>query len=321
MKQESSLMATLDPNAAQVLAAMALSGYPPLDEMSPADARAASALGFASMRGPKREVAVVREVNAEGRHSPIPLRLYRPLGSNADSALPAVVFYHGGGWVIGDLDIYDHVCRILCEASGCVVVSVDYRLAPEHKFPAAVEDAFDALQWISKHAGTLGIDPERLGVAGDSAGGNLAAVTSLIARDAGGPALKHQLLLYPATHVSGTTTSYHENAEGYFLTASLMRWFGEHYFNDANDRSDWRASPLLASSHRDLPPATVMVCGFDPLRDEGIAYEEALKQAGVATELIRVDDQIHGFLMMDGAIPSAVKYLQRCGAAVKQALA
>jgi acetyl esterase len=311
-------MTTLDSGAANVLAAMA--GQPTLDSMTPPQARAMFSMAFPTMQAAKPEVAEVRDLAAEGARGSIPLRLYRPAGSAAKAVLPGIVFFHGGGWVIGDLETYDNICRLLCNASGCAVVSVDYRLAPEHKFPAAAEDCFDATRWIAAHAAELGIDPARLAVAGDSAGGNLAAVVSLMARDAGGPALKHQLLFYPVTDLSGETESYRVNGRDYFLTQTLMRWFGDHYVRSETDRSDWRASPLLAHTHTELPSATVLVCGFDPLRDEGIAYAAVLQGAGVPTQLIRADSQIHGYLLMDAAIPQVSQAIKNCSASLRRAL-
>ncbi len=310
---------TLDPQAAQVLAAMA--NMPSLDTMTPADARATSALAFPTMQGPKPDVAEVRDLTAKGPAGAIRLRLYRPLDSTAAAALPGLVFFHGGGWVIGDLEIYDNLCRLLANASGHAVVSVDYRLAPEHKYPAAADDAFAATRWIAAHAAELGIDATRIAVAGDSAGGNLAAVVSLMARDAGGPHISHQLLLYPVVDMSSESDSYRANGQDYFLTEALMRWFGNHYLASQAERSQWRASPLLASSLANLPSATVLVCGFDPLRDEGLAYAEALKRAGVATSVLRIENQIHGFLMMDAAIPAAQSAIDECAAALRLAQA
>ncbi|MDB5986885.1 MAG: alpha/beta hydrolase fold-containing protein [Nevskia sp.] len=311
-------MTMLDPNAAKVLAAMA--GQPTLDMMTPPQARAMFSTAFPTMQAAKPAVAEVRDLAAEGTQGSIPLRLYRPAGSQAAAMLPGIVFFHGGGWVIGDLETYDNICRLLCNAAGCAVVSVDYRLAPEHKFPAAAVDAFDALRWVAAHAAGLGIDAARLAVAGDSAGGNLAAVVSLMARDAGGPALKHQLLFYPVTDLSGETESYRVNGSDYFLTQTLMRWFGDHYVNDVGDRIDWRASPLLAHKHGELPSATVLVCGFDPLRDEGVAYAAVLQGAGVPTQLIRADSQIHGYLLMDAAIPEVAQMIKDCSASLRRAL-
>jgi acetyl esterase len=314
-------MTALDRSAQSVLNAMASAGYPPLDQMEPVVARQAAAMGFKALQGPKAEVSAVRDLAAEGPAGKIPLRIYRPRAADAAAALPALVFFHGGGWVIGSIEMYDTLCRLLCNAGDCAVISVDYRLAPEHKFPAAVDDAFAALKWIADNAVGLGIDAVRLAVGGDSAGGNLAAVSSLLARDAGGPALRMQLLIYPATDLRGGTASYQANAEGYFLTGTLMQWFGNHYLNGPADVEDWRASPLLAQSHAQLPPAHVLVAGFDPLRDDGVAYAQRLEAAGVPVELHEAGGQIHGYLSMDGAIPEMHAAVADIGRSLRRALA
>ncbi|MDI3258727.1 MAG: alpha/beta hydrolase [Sinobacteraceae bacterium] len=300
---------------------MAESGQPALDQLTPAQAREAVRLGFAALQGPPPEVGSIRDLAYEGPTDRRALRLYWPPEVPSTRRLPACVYFHGGGWVVGDIPLYDNVCRLLCRASGCAVISVDYRLAPEARFPAAVEDCWTATRWIVEHAEVLGIDAARVAVAGDSAGGNLAAVVALRARDEGKPRLVHQLLIYPVTDLRGQTPSYQKNADGYFLTAALMRWFGDHYLGgESASATDWRASPLLASSHAGLPPATILVCGFDPLHDDGVNYAEKLHQAGVAAELIRLPEQIHGFISMDGAIPAARHTLERVGQVLGQAL-
>lgn len=316
-------MTALNPQARQVLDLMEASGMPPLDEMSVADARTASATAFASLSSKQvkpEEVAEVRELSMDGPAGAIGLRLYRPAGSQASQALPGLVYFHGGGWVICDLDTHDQICRRLCNASGCAVVSVDYRLAPEHKFPAAVDDCFAATCWVADHAATLGINADRLAVGGDSAGGNLSAVVSLMARDAGVPKIRHQLLFCPATDMGGDTGSFDTNGEGYFLTKALMQWFFDHYLNGEQDVANWRASPLRAASHAELPSASVFVIGFDPLRDEGVAYAERLRQAGVAVELVRFDDQIHDFPLMDAVISAADDFYNQAGPMLRKAL-
>lgn len=215
---------------------------------------------------------------APGTDGDIPVRLYRPAGSDAAAPLPVLVYYHGGGWVIGNLESHDSLCRKIANAGGFVVAAVDYRLGPESRFPAAVEDAFAAVQWLAAGPGGLAIDNTRIAVSGDSAGGNLSAVVTLLARDQG-PALAHQALIYPATHFRRNTASHTEFAEGYLLTAAAQDWFRDHYLNDAADRDDWRASPLLAEDHSGLPPALVITAECDPLRDEGKAYADKLAAA------------------------------------------
>lgn len=310
----------LDPAAAQVLALLAESGAPTLDQLDPPAAREALK-ALLGLQAPKAKLAEVRDLAADGPHGPIPLRLYRPQGSAATQALPVLVYFHAGGWVIGDIEICDALCRRIANAAGCAVVSVDYRLAPEHKFPAAVDDAYAATCWIAQNAASLGLDASRIAIGGDSAGGNLAAVVSLLARDRRGPRLALQLLLYPVTDLHGGTASYHARGEGYFLTGTLMRYFVDHYVGSTAERDDWRASPLLAREHAGLPPACVVVCGFDPLHDEGVAYARRLQAAGVPVELHDLDGQIHAFLLMDGAIPQAAATIDSLATALRRALA
>lgn len=312
-------MSKLDPDVKNVLDAMAASGVT-FDQLSPADARQAFAEGIAQLGGAKPDVEV-RMREWDGPTQKLPLRVYRPLGTPPDKRLPALLYIHGGGWVIGDLDVYDRACRVLCEGSGCAVLSFEYRLAPEHKFPAAAEDACAIAPWAVKHAAELGIDVNRLAVGGDSAGGNLAAVATLSARDAGGPRIKHQLLIFPACDATANYPSMTENADGYFLTAKMMQYFGAHYLNSPAEAADWRMSPNQAKSHAGLPPATIVVAEFDPLRDDGVAYAETLKKAGVAAKVMRYDGVIHDFTLMDGAIPAGRAALREIAAALGKALA
>jgi acetyl esterase len=314
-------MSALDASAKAVLDALAASGGPTLDQLDPPTARKVIAAGFGMLQAPKAEVASVRDATAEGPAGPIPIRLYRPIGADAQSPIPTLIYFHGGGWVVGSIELYDTLCRLLANAGQCGVISVDYRLAPEHKFPAAVEDSFAATCWIAAHAAELGVDAEQLAVGGDSAGGNLAIVTSLLARDAGGPALKLQVLIYPATDLRGGTASYERCSEGYFLTRPLMQWFGTHYLKDPMELSRWRASPILARDHSRLPPAHLLVAGFDPLRDEGLAYGEKLKSAGVPVDVHEATGQIHGFMSMDGAIPEMHAAVADIGRSLKRAFA
>jgi acetyl esterase len=237
----------------------------------------------------------------------IPVRIYKL--ANASGTLPVLVWYHGGGWVIGNLDGADFACRMLTNASGAAVVSVDYRLAPEHRFPAAADDCFAATKWVVEHASELGVDGSRLAVGGDSAGGNLAAVVCQMAKKAGGPAIRLQVLIYPVTDYSFATTSYTENADGYLLTRESMEWFWGHYLGD-DDGSHPKASPLREADLAGLPPAVVVTAEFDPLRDEGEAYAKRLREAGVKVEAKRYDGQIHGFFanpLIDDGKEAAVK--------------
>jgi acetyl esterase len=276
----------------------------PMAEVTPASMRASySALG--SHGG--AEMAEVRDRAIPGPDGgDLPIRSYRPLG--AEERPPVVVYLHGGGWTIGDLDTHDEPCRALAAGTGAVVVSVDYRLAPEHPFPAAVDDAYAAVCFVAENADDLGIDPDRLVVAGDSAGGNLAAVVSLMARDRSGPGIALQALIYPAVDFdfeSGRWPSLEENATGYFLHLEVMRWFAGNYGGADQLVVDPLAAPVRATDHSGLPPAHVSVAGFDPLRDEGVGYAEALTGAGVPVTLCRHEAQVHGYWHFAPAVESS----------------
>lgn len=271
------------------------------------------------------EMSEIDNIAAPGPHGPIPLRYYRPAGVDKREPIPVVVFYHGGGWVIGDLDTHDVACRLLSNESRCAVVSVDYRMGPEHKFPAAVEDAYAAAHWVAGEAAALRIDPEKLAVGGDSAGGNLAAVVALMARgklkdgDKTAPKIGYQLLIYPATDMAMTTESHKKFAKDHLLTRAAMDWFQEQYLNGEADREDWRASPLRAKSLAGLPPAYVLVAGNDPLRDEGEAYADALKKAGVPVAFREFPGQVHGFVVLGKVMPQAGQAIAEMGTALKLA--
>lgn len=261
-------------------------------------------------------VAEVDDLTCPGAAGPLRLRTYRP---RAEAGLPVLVWYHGGGWTIGDLDGADATCRELANASGALVVSVDYRLAPEDPFPAAVEDAWAALQWVAAHAEQLQADTGRLAVGGDSAGGNLAAVVALMARDAGFPSLRFQVLVYPATDARLGWPSLDQNGSGYFMSREDVEWFYRQYAPP--DPEDWRMSPLLAPDHGGLPPALVLTAEYDPLRDEGEAYAAALQAAGVPVQLQRYDGMIHGFFGMHATIDAARRAVSQAGSALARALA
>lgn len=240
----------------------------------------------------------------------LPARLYRP---TAQAGLPITLYFHGGGWVLGTLDAYDTYCRALSVASGSLVLSVDYRLAPEARFPAAIDDCFGATAWAAQHAADFGGDGRRLAVAGDSAGGNLAAAVALRARDSGGPALKGQLLVYPVTDADFTRPSYAQNGSGFSLTTQRMRWFWEQYAPPGVDRAQATLAPLRAQRHAGLPPALVFTAGFDPLRDEGLAYVEALRSGGTAVEHRHFEHVIHGYALMLRLLPAARESMQVAG--------
>ena len=294
---------------------------PPTHTLSVADARAYYSDRRSVTQPAPPAVALVRELEVNGPHGPIPMRLYRPMGSSASSLLPVLVYYHGGGWVIGDLDTHDSLCRALCNESGCALVSVDYRLGPEHRFPAAVNDALAATRWVRKQAADLKLDASRLAVGGDSAGGNLAAVIAIAARDSGDLPIAFQLLIYPATDQHRTSPSHTSNGEGYLLTRDTMDYFSGHYITDPAQYTDWRSSPLLHTDLAKLPPALVLTAGYDPLRDEGAAYAEALTAAGNRASYVCFERQIHGFITMGKVLDEANTAVTMCAAELRRALA
>lgn len=310
----------LEPQARAVLDLVKKVGRPSYDQLSPPEARQQYRETRTALQPEAPDMAVVKDLSADSPAGPIPIRLYRPPGAADGAPLPALIYFHGGGWVIGDLETHDVLCRQLAQQSGLVVVAVDYRLAPEHKFPAAVDDCWAATRWIASHAGELSIDRHRLAVGGDSAGGNLAAVIALMARDGGGPALAFQLLIYPATDMTRAAPSHAEFADGYLLTRNLTGWFTAHYVRNADDETDWRASPLRIPSLAGVPPALIMTAGFDPLRDEGEAYAMRLRDAGVTVDYVCYGGMIHGFLPLGRALDTATRAVAHAAASLRQAL-
>ncbi len=308
---------------------LAALGGKPLEEMTPAEARedrARAMEAFKALSGPAPEVARVRDRTIPGPAQPVPVRIYWPksLADHAASPgaaerFPALVYFHGGGWVFGNLDQVDQVCRVLANSAGYVVVSVDYRLAPEHKFPAAAEDAYAAAQFVATHAEELGIDASRIAVAGDSAGGNLAAVVCLMARDRGGPSLMFQLLVYPCTDYHDDRPSMREFAENHLLTRASMRYFWNHYLARPEQGRDPYASPIYAPTLAGLPPALVITAECDPIRDQGEAYAQRLKQAGVAAEVKRYEGVIHAFFQMGAVIDAGKQAVEDAAAALRGA--
>ncbi len=307
----------LDPHTKALLDQMEALGAPPIWKLEVDQARA-SMNAMVAMMGPGEEVAEVEDRTIDAAGQLLPVRIYRPAEVGAGPA-PALVFYHGGGFVIGGLDTHDRDCRALANRGGCVVVSVDYRLAPEHPFPAAVDDAAAALRWIVDHAADLGVDADRLAIGGDSAGGNISAVTALWARDEG-IALRLQLLIYPAVDSSGDYPSRVENATGYLLDQESMEWFTEHYFGPVTNRDDWRAAPMRAARHDGVAPALVITAEYDPLRDEGEAYAAKLEAAGVPATVTRYDGMVHGFFGFGAIVPAALPAVDEAGAALRAAL-
>ena len=308
--------ATVHPQAQQILDAKAAVGPPPLWELTPGEARAGVDAN-ASVIGPGPDVASVRDIVIPSQAGGIKARVYSP----AADAPGVIVYYHGGGWVVGSLDAWDASCRALAVASGCDVVSVDYRLAPEHGYPAAADDAFDALVWVASggHDGLAAGRP--MLVAGDSAGGNLAAVSALRARDAGGPPLAMQLLVYPVTDCDLERRSYHEyDGDELILNRRDMVWFWDHYVPDPADRVNPDASPLRARDLSGLPPAYVITAEHDPLREEGFEYAERLRAARVPVEHRHFGSQIHGFFTFVNVLDDADKAVADAGAAIRAAV-
>lgn len=307
----------LDPQAQKVLDATAALGLPPTEQMTPAEARESMRARTAAL-GPVEDVARVDDHQVPVDGGTITVRCYTPAGRGH---FPAYVYFHGGGWVIGDIETHDGICRSLANASGSVVASVDYRLAPEHKYPVAAEDAYAATQWVAREAGRLGVDGRRLAVGGDSAGGNLAAAVCLMSRDRSGPTLALQVLAYPVTHYNLDTRSYRDYADGYLLTRNSMRWFWDHYLRRPEDGAQPYASPLSAPKLHGLPAALIITAEYDPLRDEGEAYAARLREAGVPVTMTRYPGMIHGFLRMINIMDQARAARDEIAGALKKAFA
>jgi len=305
----------LDPQAKAMLDLM-----PPMPDFGSVDLallRAGMEAGVLSSGEPEA-VARVEDRTIPGPAGEIPVRVYTPEG---EGSFPALVYFHGGGFVLCNLDTHDASCRAIAKRAGCVVVSVDYRLAPEHRYPAAAEDCYAATQWVAKHGAELDIDTTRVAIGGDSAGGNLTAVTALMARDRGGPALRFQLLIYPVTDCAFDTPSYRDNADGYFLTRDMMRWFWEQYLADPVQAAEPYASPLRAADLTGLPPGLCITAEYDPLRDEGEAFALRLRAAGVEVATSRYDGMFHGFFAMEGQLDRARDAVAESVAALRAALA
>ena len=305
----------LDPQARALIDLMVQKAVPPVHTLEPAEARRFYRDRRAFTQPDAPVLASVDSLSVPGPAGELPLRLYRPL----PGVLPVLVYFHGGGWTIGDLDTHDVLCRQLALAGACAVVSVDYRLAPEQRFPAAVEDCLAATRWVHSQGAALQLDTQRLAVGGDSAGGNLAAVVALMLRDAGEPAPVLQLLIYPATDQRAVAPSHTSNAQGYLLTADSIAYYRRQYIEQAWQWTDWRASPLLAADLTRLPPALVLTAGFDPMRDEGRQYADALSAAGNAVRYVCFERQVHGFITMSRVIDEAWSAIDLCGGALRRA--
>ncbi len=308
----------VDPQAQAFLDILTALNAPPINTQTVEEVRTTYD-EMAQFSGTPEEVHAVEDQMIPGPAGKIPVRIYTPEGT---SPFPVLVYFHGGGWTIGTLNGYDGVCRALTNAAKCIVVSVDYRLAPEHKFPAAVEDAYAATQWVIQHATEIQGNPEQVAVGGDSAGGNLAAVVSHMARDKGGPKIIYQLLIYPATdyYIPGTA-SLRENADGYFLTRDTMVWFFNHYTSSEKDAHNPLLSPLQAKDFSNLPPALVITAEYDPLRDEGEMYAAKLQEVGVSVTVTRYNGMIHGFFTMAGIMDQSKIAIAEAAATLRTAFA
>jgi acetyl esterase len=303
---------TLDPDAAAVLAAFRAAGRPPYEMLTPVQAREMYLAARVVSQPEPPKIASAEALTIPGPAGDIPARVYKPLTlRQIDGLSPCLVFFHGGGWVIGNLDSHDVVCRTLADEGQLIVISVDYRLAPEHRFPAAVDDAIAATEWISKNARQLGVDASRLIVGGDSAGGNLAVVVAIHAREAGSK-LAGQVLIYPATDFAMTHPSHSEPETDALLTHSVIRWFRDHCLG-ASDGEHWKASPARAEKLSGLPPAFVLTAGADPLRDEGDEFAKRLGEAGVPVVHRTYPGQFHGFITMGKLLPKAGVALREIG--------
>ena len=308
----------LDPQAQAFLAQIAALGAPPTEAMTPAEGRVA-ARAYAGLGGEPEDVASVEHRFVPGPTADLPVRIYRPAGAG-DGPLPGLVYLHGSGWVLINIEICDSTSRAMANRTGCVVVAVNYQKAPEHKFPIPFDDCYAATTWVFDNADELGVDRARIGISGDSAGGNLAAAVALKARDEDGPRIAHQLLVYPAVRYGWDTPSYIENAEGNLLQRASMEYFWTHYVRSPTDGAHPYCSPLLASDHAGLPPAFIVTAGFDPLRDDGAMYAEKLRAAGVPVKLHNYEGMIHGFLWMSGIFDQSRALLDEIGEEVRAAL-
>jgi acetyl esterase len=316
-------MTQLDPQAQSLLEAMNAAGPAPIFTLPVPDARRARRRQLV-VDPPRLEMVKVEDDLVPGPLGGIPLRWYRPSPKpqEPEGELPVTLFFHGGGWTVDDLDTHDHLCRRLASRSQAMVVSVAYRRGPEHPYPAAVEDAYAAAGWVAAVGRERGVDPTRLAVAGDSAGGNLATVVALLCRDRRGPAVRFQALAYPVTdHWQAGRASYDQYAEGYTLSREFMQWAFQHYLPDGLDRADPYVFPLRAADLSGLPPALIVTAEFDPLRDEGRAYAQRLRAAGVAVEYLHLDDQMHGFLLQEATVDRARQAVDHFADAILRGLA
>jgi acetyl esterase len=312
----------LDPQVQAILTAVKAAGIPEPWQVSLGEARAGYQARVARVDVKDEPIHQIADRLIPGPERPIPIRVYRPRATGSGETLGVLLWFHGGGFVIGNLDTHDSACRRLAKEADVVVISVDYRLAPESRFPAAVDDCMAALRWVAlQGAAELDVDSRRLAVGGDSAGGNLAAVCALLARDEGFPRIAHQLLIYPCVAPEPETASHYRFADGHLLTRRTLTWFYKQYLRSARDTQDFRFAPLVADDLSGLPPAFVLVAGHDPLRDEGVQYAGRLIEAGNDCTLVNMAGMVHGFYLMLGAVDAASEAIRLSGAAVSRALA
>jgi acetyl esterase len=310
----------LDSESQRLLDLMAAANRPAWITLTPEAAREQYLSTRAGAQGPRPDGVTVIDRGIPSPAGPIKVRIYRPISALGDAELPALVFAHGGGWVFGNLDSHDVLCSQLAIEAGIVVFAIDYRLAPEARFPGAFEDVVAALKWVGDNGRQIGIDSSRLAIGGDSAGGNLAAAASIWARDNNGPRLKLQMLAYPVTDAVARAESYRLYNDGFGLNAPTMEWFFDHYTPDKATREDWRVSPLRAKSLAGLPPALVVTAGYDPLRDEGRAYAWRLQKEGTLADLVEFGGMLHGFLSSPMLLHGARRGAAICAAALREAL-
>jgi acetyl esterase len=310
----------LDPESQRLLDLMAAANRPAWNSLSPQAARDLYLSLRPAAQGPRPADVKAVDRTIPGPAGELPVRLYRPATAPADAKLPVLVYAHGGGWVFGNLDSHDVLCAQLALEAGIAVFHIDYRLAPEARFPAAFDDVVAGLKWVAANGPSVGIDPSRLAIGGDSAGGNLAAAVAIWARDHGGPTLLMQLLAYPVTDAVARSDSYRRYKDGYGLNAATMEWFFDHYSPDRAQRGDWRISPLRAGSLGGLPPALVLTAGYDPLCDEGRAYAARLHKEGTQADLVEFGGMLHGFLSSPMLLHGARRGTSLCAAALREAL-
>ena len=310
----------LDPESQRILDLTAAANRPAWNTLTPEAARAQYLSLRPGSQGPRPDGVTVSDRTIPGPAGPIAVRLYRPKAAAADARLPALLFAHGGGWVFGNLDSHDVLCAQLAIEARIAVFAIDYRLAPEARFPGAFDDVVAGLKWVAANGASVGIDASRLAIGGDSAGGNLSAAVALWARDHNGPKLRLQLLAYPVTDLVARTDSYRLFNDGYGLNAAVMEWFFDHYTPTKDHRADWRASPLRAKSLAGLPPALIVTAGYDPLRDEGRAYAWRLQREGTLADLVEFGGMLHGFLSAPMLLHGARRGTTLCAAALREAL-